>query len=500
MPQEILVEELKNNIGITGDLVKESLSGARPGICALYKQVPGGFTGISPITRDAAYAMDKLCSDQPLPPPMVVPFTGGQSQNVDYRVTWSTTSNSGNTGPFTEILKGAIGGVTNRPSITPGRYSVGILHSIGVDGGSGIFSGKASPIFANPNGFVLNIISVTRVDGLPDTGGNPQPRDPYSPPLPDSGTPFNVPVPNVRGGPNLVIPVIILPPIIAPISITPTLQVNFKVPINVGGIRFELSGDKITKVENNAYQENFADITNNFATVNTAIANTNTAITNSTNTINNNTNTRINNSVTTINSATSSAITTSQTNITNAITNSTNSIVNTVNTNTSTAINLAVSNVNSNTNTGIANVIATINALATLIGLIRADVTLSLQFLRKIDAKPDCPEPLPPPANTPPPTTTTPDTGGDSPPKRKLLYIEVILDKLPHKMQFGNKGAQTVYFAGWISFRSEVGAYYERAQINFQRSIFPAPADADGYTYTLTHGAKGRIKEYYNVD
>lgn len=109
--------------------------------------------------------------------------------------------------------------------------------------------------------------------------------------------------------------------------------------------------------------------------------------------------------------------------------------------------------------------------------------------------------PPPPPAATPP--DDDPDLDKDpkseNDPKEengieRLKWVKIILTKVPDKVQFGD-GAPNCYFAGWFEFKAGV-ACYPREQINFQTSLFLAPAGADGYAYTLTNGAEGYAVVY----
>lgn len=104
----------------------------------------------------------------------------------------------------------------------------------------------------------------------------------------------------------------------------------------------------------------------------------------------------------------------------------------------------------------------------------------------------ECSPPQAPPPETDPDLDK--DTKSEDDPKEeagieRLKWVKIILTKLPDKVQFGD-GAPNCYFAGWMEFKSGT-ACYSREQINFQTSLFLAPAGADGYAYTLTNGAEG---------
>jgi hypothetical protein len=74
-------------------------------------------------------------------------------------------------------------------------------------------------------------------------------------------------------------------------------------------------------------------------------------------------------------------------------------------------------------------------------------------------------------------------------PRLRGLYVSLTLP--PQKAQFGNGGA-TCYFAGWASVRYP-GGYRTREQINFIDSSFQVDEGANGFTVTLTNGAKGIV-------
>lgn len=77
-------------------------------------------------------------------------------------------------------------------------------------------------------------------------------------------------------------------------------------------------------------------------------------------------------------------------------------------------------------------------------------------------------------------------------PAPKWLVID--LTKFPDKAQYG-VGSPTVYFAGWLEFLKE-GRAMPRQQINFEKCIFRFPDGADGYAYTFTNGAEGKVSVY----
>lgn len=105
---------------------------------------------------------------------------------------------------------------------------------------------------------------------------------------------------------------------------------------------------------------------------------------------------------------------------------------------------------------------------------------------------------------SPPPFATDPDVvkspigeaeDGDKD-EPGLLGVLVKLTKLPDKVQFGNPN---VYFAGWVSFKSQDG-YLPREQINFKESYFIAPPGSTGFSYTFTNQSKGEVVLYSKPD
>lgn len=76
-------------------------------------------------------------------------------------------------------------------------------------------------------------------------------------------------------------------------------------------------------------------------------------------------------------------------------------------------------------------------------------------------------------------------------------YLEVTLTSLPDKVQFGDEGQESVFFAGWVAFLAPDGGYTPRQQINFRKSVFEFPhPDWSEYTITFTNGAKGQTRTY----
>jgi hypothetical protein len=106
-----------------------------------------------------------------LPPP---PFTGGQCPGVDYTVVTETVVNGSGQGQVTTIGPGPVDAGTERREDETGTFAFVEF--------SGPWSGGSNPgneftrilgSASDPNTVSLNVISVTRNDGLPDDCGDP---------------------------------------------------------------------------------------------------------------------------------------------------------------------------------------------------------------------------------------------------------------------------------------------------------------------------------------
>jgi hypothetical protein len=487
----------------------DAIRSARDGICAAYRQTPGWFTNnaglIHPIVRDAMNGMDNLCSDKPLPPPATLPFSGGQcatSYDVTFRATNPTT---GATSTFVRRRLGRIGGLkVVNIAIEPATETAIRRWSF--------FYAQSD---ANPQGIedpitdiserlgTYSIVNIVRVDGLPDSCGNPIAIDPPS----DRSSPvtINVNLPDIRFSPNVnvVIPVVVFKP---EFTFAPNLKAEFNVPINIGGQRFNFNGSSLS-IENK--------INVDFSSVNTSITNAQTNINNNTNTSVTNAQTNINNNTnasrTLINNNTNTSITNTQNNINTNTNNQISSSITTINNSTSTSITNAQTNINNNTNTSITNSTNSINAsinvakleilaqlqfIANLTGIINLDVKLALEFLARIEAKPDCPEPVLPPGNPDVDDIIKPEEPktGSNP---KIQAVTIVLTQNPRKAQWGGgNGAPDKQIAGWFAWKVEGYGFSPQEPINYSRSTFIRPPNVGGYAYTLTNGAKGFAIEH----
>lgn len=472
-----------------------ALRTVRDALAPKYQSDPGWFTNTpaGQASKVARWLFDDFFKDKPLPPPALVPFNGGQCQCDMYDVVSGVNYPNGSQSRGTRRLAGAILGLVPDPKPTPQqpayvrwnlRYNVGCNGSPGID--TLVFAGE-------PNDGVAVLVSITKVSGA-DSCGSLAPRDRYT--IAPPSVNININVPDIRVSPsaNFVIPVVILRPnfnISPNISVSP--EFNFSMPIDLGGQIVNFNGSEFNISNSNDYTDitNVINLNTN-SSVSSAITNinnnTSTNISNSNTAVNNNTNTKITSAITSINTSTNTSITSSNTSINTAITNSTTSTNNSIN-NAATNINTSIFNLG-------VSLSAQIAALANLQANIRADIKLNFDLLGELVSRPECPEPVPLPPDLPPSPPETPPDDGGSGTKPKLSYLEITLTTLPTKAQYGNNGSEPVFFAGWVSFKYKSGAYGERIPVHFRRSIFAAPVGTDGYTYTLTNGAKGYASVY----
>jgi hypothetical protein len=529
MPTEFDVDDLISNSPLTLHPVGQALKQARDAMCGIYVNNPARFQadsqlvpGASQVARDM---LDNLCRDKPLPALPPAPFTGGQCECVTYDYDLTSSVDGTSTAIARQSATAPIVGLIYAPttlSTFPGAQDVFVRATTCTNGKPTAYS-DSYKFTLRPGGFA-GISNVRRRDNAPDTCGNPERRYPPAP----IKNPINFDVNINLNGRIEVRPVIVF----APIILAPKLELNprfdISIPIKIGEVNFDFSGNKITQrvyndndnttiktdisaaitqintntnTQNTNTQNNVnTNVNNNHASTRTNINNnTNTQTSNVTTNVNNNTNTQTTNAVTNINNATKTEITNNTSSLTSHVTNTVTNATNVINLNTNTnTLNLGTE-ITNRLNFGFGNIGLTLQGIINAQAELNATANFTLQIVREVRDKPDCPELPPPPDELPVPDEPPADDGGNSPKKPKLAYVEVILTRLPDKMQFGNRGAESVFFAGWIAFRAPTGGYYSREQINFRRSIFvvPQPSGADGYTYTFTHGAKGTIREYY---
>ncbi len=484
------------------------LQAARPGICSVYRSSPGFFTnGPSALGRDVGRVislyMDDLSSDQPLPPPRQIPFNGGQCVGIEYDVRMSVTFRNGSpTQFFTRRRLGAIGGIETRPIVGNSGVNYNLVYAVSAASPRGI----TEPIVAAiDNDRVVAIVGVTRVTPGQDNCGNPFPSDPPST-LPPRVN-FDVPVPDIRFDPtvNVNIPVAIFKPTI---NVTPQLNVDFNMPLSLGGIEMNFNGSEFiindsssivdvdfTEVNNSISSAQININTNVNSQISSSTSTTNTNITNARNNINNNTDTRINSATTNINNSTSSSLVTT----TNSINSNTNaqisSSVTAINNSTNLAISDSTNTIVSRINSVAIDLSASLLALTNLVGLINVDVKLALEFLRRIEEKPDCPEPPVPPDSPDVDDVVKPEEpkSGNNP---RIQAVTIVLTKLPVKAQWGGGSAPDKQIAGWFSWKISGWGFAPPLAINWERSTFVRPLNVEGYAYTLTNYSQGFAIEH----
>lgn len=210
------------------------------GACALYQGFPGFITGgqfDNPMSDLNDSFMDNLCRPTgQLPPPKASPFDGGQCLCRNYTVTMSITITGSGTNPnFQLSMFGPIVGIAyedfTNASGQPARNAYLVGSSASCQGGA-----KREALFGGaPVTSTATITSVTPVDGLADSCGNPAPRYPISQPSANSLT-VNVPItlsPNV----NIIAPITIFAPIT---NFSPQVKVGpVNVDIGLGGLTLD---------------------------------------------------------------------------------------------------------------------------------------------------------------------------------------------------------------------------------------------------------------------
>ena len=508
MSFEYTVDKVLDAAGDTRDTTLQALKKVRDTMCTLYNNAPGRFMvdeflvpGGLTMVRDQ---MNNFCRDKPLPALPPPPFSGGQCQCVSYFYDFEYSIDGGTpqTGRNSDLAP--ILGVTYQPAAqNPSFQDVYVQGTVCTNGvPTGI--SKAYKGLIRPGGY-YKISNIRRADGLPDTCGNPERRYPQVPSKPPFSFDINIDI----NGAVEIRPVLIFAPIVFAPRLEFKPEFNVSIPIKIGDITFDFSGNKIsqriyqsneitsirsdissaintinsnTNTQNNSQTTNInnnvnsqhtttrnsisAVTTNVNSNTNTAIANTNTAITNSTNTINSNTNTQIANSATSINN------------------------------NTNASINSSVISINASINAASVNLSAEIRAvLAANLFLIRADIEAVFRLALEINSKPDCPE-VPPPPSALEEEPVPPDESNRT--RARLKLVVIVLTREPNKQQpGGGNGAPTKQIAGWFSWKVEGNAYTSLEPINYSRSAFWVPqTPIIGYSYTLTNRAQGFAVEY----
>ena len=244
-------ERIGNGTADFLDLVAEEI---RDFSCSLWQAFPDQITQNKNLGASFSRGfMNRLCADKPLPPPPAVSFNGGQCEGVSYRVTTNNrvynTSNCSlviNNDANTTVL-GPVEGtvfVVDTPSF--GTSSCNGLNNAPVDLGRWVLKSASPDIniivgafkdqldLANPPLSSCTITNITRIDGQPDTCGDPPATYPTTEPTVNDYT-TNITY-NTEDGGNLTIPLVY-----APIDVNFPLNFNFgdiNVTIDLGGINF----------------------------------------------------------------------------------------------------------------------------------------------------------------------------------------------------------------------------------------------------------------------
>lgn len=180
-----------------GDLVKGLASAIAKNVCDLYAAAPRGFVGATPVGSGVnsfgSGLWDSFCGNIPepaLPPPPQSPFPGGQCScvgyNVDISVEIRRRSDNGLVDTRLTTLQtfGPITGIAiEDPSPSgPDSVSVVLRGSFGnCQPGATSLTSAARELFYMEN---LQVLSVTRADGLPDNCGSLPPQYPDVQPSP----------------------------------------------------------------------------------------------------------------------------------------------------------------------------------------------------------------------------------------------------------------------------------------------------------------------------
>lgn len=196
-------------------------------------RVLGNLVGTSAGIGGVAGGLGALVCDLP-PEPLPVappPFNGGQCQGVPYRVLFSYTNDQGNRNEIEQNIEGVVVGVYTIPANFGGK-SVGIERRNPDGSIQRFFQAGVTDPNTNP---APSLSVLGRVDGLPDTCGDPDggpvpPPGPVSPELPDITY-------DIDGDTNITVPIAV---IYAPVYVD--LDGSFKMPISINVGDIDLSG------------------------------------------------------------------------------------------------------------------------------------------------------------------------------------------------------------------------------------------------------------------
>lgn len=225
--------ELNSDQGTqTADTLRNAANAAAEAVCNLYENYPSGVipsfgdpTGVGAFTDGL---LNRLCAPRgKVPTPPAKPFNGGQCACVNYSVK-ATTTGFGLPDLNLELVRpGPISGI--RKQKNPNGNDTAYGFDFGSDGCQ---SGFAAFISSQLDGTVT-ITSVTRVDALPDTCGDPPVQYPVV------TIPPNVFAPNITVG--LPGGAVSIPVTIIPTLIRPELEFRPEFNIDVGGINANIN-------------------------------------------------------------------------------------------------------------------------------------------------------------------------------------------------------------------------------------------------------------------
>ena len=256
-PVDLTIRDFKaDRIAGKASLYFDVANAAATMICGLYGKSPSTVVNLIPagagLIDNSRGLFDDLCQNiAPLPPPPTLPYSGGQCDAVRYQVTFNVvdrevggvpaafidTTTTGTTqvwGPVTGAFMAVPGTNSNLGLTWSGFQSVEL--SCRGSGGSniqapGVYSpyGRSAPTLQS-----VQVTSIVRVDGLPDSCGNPAPS--YPPPsatVPDLNSTTLI---HINPTTTISVP-ITFTPTIAPVVGIFRPEFNF----NVGGINVNLS-------------------------------------------------------------------------------------------------------------------------------------------------------------------------------------------------------------------------------------------------------------------
>lgn len=237
--------EIAEGIGTaTGDTLVDLANVAADFFCDVYSQFPAAIIN-SPLDNPGARFADglarRICAPRDKLPPNPPPAPeGGQCPCVEYDVEIEVDQGEfGSVTTNTYRLLGPIGGVAFSGSEElGGRWD--IAYGSDLCGGTGMQIVTSSTVLEQAREFVVTVLSITRVDGLPDNCGSGYPTYPLdTPSLPDVKAPRTVPVGGVPVDVNVEI---------TPIKFEVGVSIKPEFNVNIGGIQvnFGITGAKIT--------------------------------------------------------------------------------------------------------------------------------------------------------------------------------------------------------------------------------------------------------------